>query len=105
MVKDKIGQEISPGAYVAYGHVWGSSGGLRIGQVLSVETGVEAGGHRAGLPWFKIRVWAIDDDWAPNEPRRLKRPGTLQYPDRIIVLPVTQVPAVYRELLKGVDLE
>lgn len=48
---------------------------------------------------YRISVIGIDDDWSHNEPRLNSKVGTLQFPDRIIVLNEGQVPLKYLLLL------
>jgi hypothetical protein len=100
MIVDKLGQEITPGAFIAYGHSLGRCGGLRVGKVLAIE-GIEkserfkGGWETVTRPRFRVR--GIDDDY--GNARAAKSDGFLSYPNRIIRLEEAQVPEKYREIL------
>ena len=92
-MKDKLGQEITVGSIIAYGHSYGRSTGMAIGKVLSLEI-LEDRLYDS----HHIRVIGISDFWG-DTPKLNLRPGTLIHPDRIIVLADSQVPENYRQLL------
>lgn len=105
MITDKIGQEIKPGAYIAYGHALGRCAGLRIGKVLALKS------ENKGLTWnkkphieYRITVRGIDDDWESKPAELNSRNGTLQFPDRILVLNPELVPQNYREMLETIPV-
>ena len=99
---DKLGQEIKVGDYIAYGHALGRCAGLRIGKVLKVSYEKSNDWPREDI--FKIKVWGIDDEWS-YAPILCSTPGTLNFPDRIVVLPLNQVPPDYVELIKDITNE
>lgn len=103
---DKLGQEITPGVWIVYGHALGRCAGLRIGKVLAVDRGPED----TRCPWNRqdrITVWGInddyiayhrfnpDDEWA--KPKALSKKSTLLFSSRIVVL--KDVPMLYRKAL------
>jgi hypothetical protein len=96
---DKLGQEIKVGDYIAYGHALGRCAGLRIGKVLNIK--YEESNDWSNSKIFKIKVWGIDDEWS-YDPILCSTPGTLNFPDRIVVLPIHQIPPDYVELLKDI---
>jgi hypothetical protein len=94
-MKDKLGQEITPGCYIAYGHALGRCAGLRVGVVLAVkEASPESKSWR---PDCRITVRGINDDW--KTPALLSKASTLMFPDRVVVLPEGAVPQAYRDML------
>lgn len=56
---------------------------------------------------YKILVWGIDEDWTYDGrgPKLRMSKGTLQFPDRIIVIPTNMVPAKIAELLAPVTVD
>lgn len=84
-MRDKIGQAIEPGAFIAYGHSLSRSAALRIGRVEAIDEQTQ-----------KITVRGVDDDWNQREPRLLGAKSTLFFPNRTIVLP--GVPDAYSAL-------
>ena len=105
IIPDKLGQPISVGDYIAYGHTCGSSGMLRIGRVLRVEGRDVLQHQHQPYPYEpRITVQAINDDyptiWGVNP---LARPSVLQYPRRMVVITRAQVPAEYRALVGDID--
>jgi hypothetical protein len=115
-MRDKLGQEITVGCYLAYGHALGRCAGLRTGKVLVLYEDVERdheGKPRLGQVWkdgdclrgvevpvYRMTVIGVDDDWEGMYPLKLaQRTGTLQFPDRVVVLDPERVPQPYRDLL------
>jgi len=101
-MKDKLGQEITVGCYIAYGHALGRCAALKIGQVLKIATKErEPYSHVASTD--RITVVGVDDDmWRYDHERyqlKLSKVGTLQFPDRTIVLNPKLVPVEYRALM------
>jgi hypothetical protein len=82
---DKVGNEITIGCFIAYGHNIDRSAGLRIGRVEDINTAK-----------MHITVLGIDDDWFRKKPRLLTKRSTLMYPNRTVVL--STVPDSYMEL-------
>ena len=97
-VLDKLGQEIKPGCVIAYGHALGRCAGLRIGEVLAVESRLQAYPLESNC---RITVQGIDDDdnWDSKPAELCSRAGTLQFSNRVIVLPLALVPETFRKLL------
>jgi hypothetical protein len=98
--RDKRGQEIVPGDYIVYGHALGRCAGLRFGKVLKISE-VEPT-WRGQSPW-RIKVQGVDDDWAGSPPF-LCKPGTLQFPNRIVVLAASQLPFEIFQMLCDVQV-
>jgi hypothetical protein len=109
MILDKLGQEIKPGVWIAYGHKLGQCAGLRLGKVLKVGEGDTYEQH----PWLntdRITVWGIDDDHIdyskhnPNDswskPRALANKSTLLFHNRCLVVPDDKVPEEYIKLVE-----
>lgn len=109
---DKFGQAVVPGAYIAYGHNLGRCAALRIGKVLAItwkkETRYdysigEHGEHVTKLvPHFS--VWGVEETWEGKLEPCMKR-GTLQFHDRLLVLPKRMVPVEYLAILEPITLE
>jgi hypothetical protein len=112
---DKIDQPITPGVWIAYGHVSNSAGMLRLGYVLEIK---EQDGNNKSCPWLRedrIKVWGISDDhatyakhnpgsaWA--SPMALSKASTLKFPDRVVVIPSRLVPAEYQKMIDGLGVK
>lgn len=99
---DKLGREITPGAMIVYGHALGRCAGLQIGRVLAIKQVPETNywGKEPKMAW-RITVIGIDDHGYGNQkpPELNTRKGTLQFPERIIVL--DELPPAYKTLLEG----
>jgi len=98
---DKLGREITVGSYIAYGHALGRCAGMRIGKVLRILRDKDMHGHLV----FKIKVWGIDDDWAHHVPILASTPGTLNFPDRMLVVRNEDIPPDYAELLQHITAD
>lgn len=81
--KDKTGVPIKVGDFIAYGHAMGRSAGLRFGKVLALKKRER---RYQSDPGASITVIGVEDDWSHNAPKLCSRVGTLQYPERTIVL-------------------
>jgi hypothetical protein len=104
--KDKIGQDINVGDYIAYGHALGRCAGIRIGKVLAIKGEVHTNLRGKEETRWRIHVWGIDDDYFPNmELQILTHKGVLEFPNRIVRLDIDQVPSAYIELLRDVTME
>ena len=104
--KDKIGQDISVGDYIAYGHALGRSAGIRIGKVLQIKGEIHTNLRNKEETRWRIHVWGVDDDYFPNRDLQiLTHKGVLEYPTRIVRLDIEQVPSAYVELLKDVTMD
>lgn len=96
-MKDKLGQPITVGCFIAYGHALGRCAGLRIGKVLSLkEASPEAKPFR---PDSRITIIGIADDF--QDPELLSKASTLMFPDRVVVLPDQAIPPQYLDLLNS----
>ncbi len=104
-IRDKLGQLIIPGCYIAYGHALGNCSGLRIGKVIKVTKKPITRYHKSEEFEYRITVQGVHDDWSWKAPELTNKKGTLQYPDRIIVLDESAVPEKYTSLLKEVPIE
>ena len=104
--KDKIGQDINVGDYIAYGHALGRCAGIRIGKVLAIKGEVHENpwNHKEETRW-RIHVWGIYDDFPNMELEILTHKGVLEIPNRIVRLNIDQVPSAYIELLRDVTME
>ena len=97
---DKIGMEIMPGDHIVYGH---GRGLIQIGRVISIK---HKGVDHNGVDKWNITVWGIEDEYSrvPHmakaySPRLTDHKGTLQFPERIVVLKTSQVDPEYLRLL------
>lgn len=95
--RDKLDRPIAVGDFIAYGHALGRSAALKIGRVVAIRCLAEPT-WRGGSPW-RITVAGIDE--ASWHTTRISR-GTLQFPDRAIVVPREDVPAHWRGMLEAV---
>jgi hypothetical protein len=100
-IYDKLGQEITVGSIIAYGHAIDRSAALRIGKVLAIKEKKDSWTYTKGV---SITVWGVDDDWSRHAPRLLTKKGTLAFPERIIVLDETKLKPEYRDLLAKATL-
>ena len=88
-MKDKFGQPINVGDFIAYGHRRGGySNSIRIGRVLRLNE--EKG---------SLTVQGVDDDYGVMQ--LTGSAGNLTHPHRVLVLKQTQVPTIYHDLLDG----
>lgn len=95
---DKVGKEIKVGSFVVYGHALGRCAGLRIGKILEIRSPKTDYNKEA----IHFSVQGVDDDWN-FKPPHVCRKGTLQFPDRILVIPEKSVP-VHCKILLGKPL-
>lgn len=100
---DKIGMPIHAGDHIAYGH---GRGLIQIGRVIEVK---HKGVDSCGVDLWRIAVWGIDDEYSrvPHmakaySPRLTDHKGTLQFPERIVVLKTSQINPEYLALLAPV---
>src|ERR1039457_5588875 len=99
---DKIGQEITVGSYIVYGHALGRCAGLRFGKVLRIK--YEKTNDWDHEPTFKVKVWGVNDEWT-YEPVLCSTPGTLNFPDRMLVVDSKLIPPDFLALLQNVTEE
>lgn len=94
-IKDKIGQNISEGSYIVYGHLLGRCAALKIGLVLKINSVISkySDYHIGVIGIEEKHLWQYDVT-IPC----LTKQGTIQYPDRTLVLSREIVPKEYLEL-------
>ena len=105
-MKDKVGNEITVGCWIAYGHALGRCAGLRIGKVMKLkeEENPRFKEWKYADPMIsRITVRGIDDDWRSSPPRVNDRQGTLMFPNRILVLKEDQTPQLYKDLMDAYE--
>ncbi len=105
-ILDKIGQEITVGSFIAYGHLLSRSAGLRIGKVLKTEVEYKPSSYPHTSVWdteYKIHVWGIDQEWGQRPATILSRKSVLNFPDRIVVL--QDLPLELKLLLDGLEFD
>jgi hypothetical protein len=102
---DKIGQPITKGAIIVYGHALGRCAGLRLGKVLKHPTnpvrdkyGVNSTGD------VRITVRGLDDDWTHKGPELLSKNSTLMFCDRVMVIDATKLAPPIARLFDGVSV-
>ena len=100
-VFDKLGNEITEGCYITYGHALGRCAALRIGKVLKITEHEKQYGE--GVE-YHFTVWGVEDErgWMKedDEPILCEKKGTLLFADRIIVLKEEMLPEKYLKCLK-----
>ncbi len=120
-ILDKIGQPITPGCIIVYGHALGRCAGLRLGKVLKVS-GTTEEIHYQDAPKtvrfeYRISVWGLDDDWLdPNDPERvtrrlgeerkaklLEKRSTLQFATRVLVIDINSLSKEVQDLFNSVE--
>jgi hypothetical protein len=102
-MKDKLGQDITIGCYIAYPYGRGSSAaGLRIGKVFDLKTTYKKCHWKDELePNHRITIRGVDDIHRSfYEPRLLSKRSTLLFPERVVVLHPDTVPQSFKELLE-----
>jgi hypothetical protein len=98
---DKLGTPVEIGSIIVYGHALGRCAALRVGRVLELNQVPRPywyGTGPAPATWHAT-VIGIADEWNGRPAALNEKVGTLQFPDRWVVLTPAQVPVVYRELL------
>ena len=105
-LKDKLGQDIRVGSYIAYGHALGRCAAIKIGRVLKLTSKPKDPYSYSSSP-HRLTVVGIDDDliWCDPEkyPPKLTKIGTLLYPDRVLVLSPITIPPEYKALLDSFE--
>ena len=105
-LKDKLGQDIRVGSYIAYGHALGRCAAIKVGRVLKLTSKPVDTLSCSSSP-HRLTVVGIDDDliWAgPDKyPPKLSKIGTLLYPDRVLVLSPSIIPPEYKALLDAFE--
>jgi hypothetical protein len=89
--KDKSGRVVKPGDLVVYGVAYGRCAGLSYGKVLEVRDNPSydrnSEYNRAGKA--KLRVSGVDKPWGSVQ---VKKPGFLEFSERVLVITPEQVP-------------
>jgi hypothetical protein len=93
-IYDKLGREIKPGDYIVYGHLLGRCAGLKVGKVVVIKPV-----PKDQFGESRITVMGVDDGWGDRKPRLDSKKGTLQFPDRILVVEKSSLPKKYLDLL------
>lgn len=93
---DRAGQEVKVGDFIVYGHALGRCAGLQFGRVLSIKS-IERQRFSGIEEHWRIRAQGVNEDY--NKPQLIK-PGTLKYPDRII-LANDFIPQKLKDLFDG----
>jgi hypothetical protein len=100
---DKIGMPIRPGDHIVYGH---GRGLIQIGRVIAIK---HKGVDHNKIDLWAVTVWGIEDEYSrvPHRakaysPRLTDHKGTLQFPERIVVLKTGQIDPAYLRLLAPV---
>lgn len=96
VIYDKTGRRIDLGDFVVYGHALGRSAGLRFGKVLAIKPRPP---RFHSDPAVSITVIGIEDDWSHREVALCSRVGTLQFPERTVVIEPERMPANLKALL------
>lgn len=97
---DKLGRIISPGSLVVYGSLLGRCAALRVGRVLKIRAIKRAWSRKDDDIDWRILVQGIDDKWSYHPAKLCEKKGTLMFPDRMIVVDASALPAEYRRLLE-----
>lgn len=106
--RDILGSEVKPGHYIIYGAAKGRCAGLNIGKVVEVYN--KTGGYGGQALWVKAnsvqeyfgeyRVPGLEqwngERYAKGKPRTV----TLQYTERMCVIPEAIVPDFIKEMLR-----
>jgi hypothetical protein len=95
---DKLGKEITQGCYIVYGHLLGRSAGLKVGKVLAIKPAPEGRFGEA-----RITVRGVNDGWYDEKPSLSENKGTLQFPDRCLVVNESDLPKIYSSLFATVE--
>lgn len=84
---DKSGHIILAGDLIVYGVAYGRSAGLSYGKVLEVAAPKE---NWRGKGKVKLRVQGVDKPWGAVQ---TKKPGTLEFSERVLKITRDYVPA------------
>lgn len=98
---DKLGQPLTAGCYIVYGHAMGRSAGLRFGKVLRVATKIPE--YRTD-PEDRITIQGVDAEWSHREPELLNKKSTLLFSDRTVVIDASKLPEKVFKLLEPIPL-
>ena len=96
---DKASNTVHVGDFTAYGSLLGRCAALKFGKVIKIEK-VSPDWDKSKEEWH-IRVIGVEDwqpGWRPDYLEKSK-PGTLMYPDRIL-LANDFIPEKYKEVLE-----
>lgn len=94
-VKDKVGNLIIPGCYIAYGVRCGNSGDLKVGIVKEIKKVDNRDGYFKSIN-YQLRVRGIYE-WSFEKVELGRADGFLQDTDKIVVL--NTLPQPYKNLL------
>jgi hypothetical protein len=98
---DKLGRQIKQDSYIVYASTYCDSSALKIGKVIKVlvKERLDINGQ---IIFTEYCITVIGVDEHSSFGLRLSRKGTLQFPDRIIVIDEVQVPEEYLKLLRDI---
>jgi hypothetical protein len=94
--KDKLGRDITVGDYIVYSSALGRCAVLKIGKVLAIKPRKDSWDNK---PCWSITVVGVYDYGWKDKPE-IQKKGTLQFPDRTVVVSGAAIPEKYFELLK-----
>jgi len=95
---DRTGTLIEVGDIVLYAHNLDRSAGLQWGKVVALDYGDDRYKFPRGV---RVHVRGVSE-YSSRPPTLLLRVGRLQYPDRVVVIPLPRVPVAIGDLLRGV---
>jgi hypothetical protein len=111
-IRDLNGHPIQPGQIIAYGHALGRCAALKLGKVLKVTAWQEDHYHNGNPRYvYRIQVQGVElDKWEWDKtaqtgvtvPVGLSNKGTLQFPDRCVVIRDEDVAPEVKLVLDGV---
>jgi len=103
--RDKCGQEIKAGCFVIYGHALGRCAALKFGKILKITLKGSRYPHRPDIPEHHFSVIGVDEDnWKNPITYSLSKKGTLQFSDRMVVIPKSMLPQEVKVLLDQVNI-
>jgi len=101
LYKDKLGQDIKVGDYIAYGAALGRCSTIHLGRVLELtQSKVTEWHHDKPTPKLKVRA-CTNHSWDETRGMQLlSKPVSLGFFERLVVLHPDTVPQNIKELLQ-----
>jgi hypothetical protein len=97
-LRDKLGTEIKVNDYIVYAHNLGRSAALKFGRVIKLSEKPTIH-YESLITEYRIGVLGYEEQsWNKEQPYTLTK-GTLQYPDRVVVL--STLPPEIKKALDG----